>query len=73
MLAASIRQGLEQLGVRAVVEVPFDPMIRADAEITLADLSAPSRVAWTCVAARVVEALLAAPEPSLLEAQAAHV
>jgi len=73
MLAASIRQGLEQLGVTAVVEVPFDPMIRADAEITLADLSASSRVAWTCVAARVVEALLAAPEPSLLQAQTAHV
>lgn len=65
MLAASIREGLLQLGVHAVVEVPFDPMIRGDGEITLADLSAASQVAWTSAAARVVEALVAAPEESL--------
>jgi len=67
MLAATIRQGLEQLGVRHVVEVPYDPMIRADGEITLANLSPASRVAWTAAAARVVESLLASPEASLFE------
>lgn len=49
---------------RAVVEVPFDPAIRRDGEITLAALSPASQRAWREVARHLVDALQHAPEPS---------
>ena len=49
---------------RAVVEVPFDPAIRRDGEITLANLSQTSMRAWRSVARHLVDALQHAPEPS---------
>lgn len=49
---------------RAVVEVPFDPAIRRDGEITLANLSPASQRSWRAVARHLVDALQHAPEPS---------
>lgn len=56
-IAAELRARLEELGVAAVVEVPFDPAIRLGGSITLASLSERSTRAWTAAAAAVVEAL----------------
>ncbi len=56
-IAAGLRARLEELGVAAVVEVPFDPAIRLGGSITLASLSEKSTRAWTAAAAAVVEAL----------------
>lgn len=56
-IAAGLRARLEELGVAAVVEVPFDPAIRLGGAITLASLSEKSTRAWTAAAAAVVEAL----------------
>lgn len=60
-IATALRARLEELGVAAVVEVPFDPAIRLGGEITLAALSEKSTRAWTSAAAAVVEALSTAP------------
>ena len=64
-LAASVVDGLRStLGVQAVIEVPFDPAIRRDGEITYADLSPASRLAWRRIGRCVVDALQDAPEQS---------
>ena len=60
-IAAALRQRLSELGVAAVVEVPFDPAIRLGGEITLSALSTASMRAWTAVAAAVVTSLRTAP------------
>ena len=53
---------------RAVVEVPFDPAIRRDGEITLANLSTASLRAWRAVTRHLVDALQEAPEESPIPA-----
>jgi len=60
-VATALRTRLGELGVAAVVEVPYDPAIRLGGEITLAALSEKSTRAWTAAAAAVVTALAAAP------------
>ncbi|PPK98186.1 MinD-like ATPase involved in chromosome partitioning or flagellar assembly [Kineococcus xinjiangensis] len=60
-VSAALRQRLDELGVHAVVEVPFDPVVRRGGEISLAGLSEESTRAWTAVAAAVVGALRSAP------------
>lgn len=60
-IAARLRARLQQLGVAAVIEVPFDPAIRLGGEITLSALSELSSRAWTMVAGAVVESLRTAP------------
>jgi MinD-like ATPase involved in chromosome partitioning or flagellar assembly len=60
-IAVALRQRLEELGVAAVLEVPFDPAIRAGGEITLSALSEASKRAWTAVAAAVAQSLRTAP------------
>jgi len=60
-IAAALRARLDELGVAAVVEVPFDPAIRLGGEITLSALSEQSTRAWTAVAAAVVTSLEYAP------------
>ena len=59
-IAAALRARLDELGVAAVVEVPFDPAIRLGGAITLAALSEKSTRAWTAAAAAVVEVLRSA-------------
>lgn len=60
-IAEALRSRLDELGVAAVVEVPFDPAIRLGGEITLSTLSEKSRRAWTTAAAAVVRVLELAP------------
>ena len=60
-IAAAVRVRLAELGVGAVVEVPFDPAIRLGGEITLSQLSEASTRAWTAAAAAVVKSLEYAP------------
>ncbi len=60
-VATALRTRLGELGVAAVVEVPYDPAIRLGGQITLAALSEKSTRAWTTTAAAVVTALAAAP------------
>jgi len=56
-IATALRARLDELGVAAVVEVPFDPAIRLGGAITLGSLSEKSTRAWTAAAAAVVETL----------------
>ncbi|MDE9364011.1 hypothetical protein PZ938_00180 [Luteipulveratus sp. YIM 133132] len=44
-----------------VEQVPFDPMLQGDGEITIAQLSPASRLAWKRVAATVVQMILDHP------------
>jgi MinD-like ATPase involved in chromosome partitioning or flagellar assembly len=60
-ISAALRRRLKELGVAAVLEVPFDPAIRLGGEISLSSLSEDSTHAWTAVAAAVVTALRTAP------------
>ena len=60
-IAAALRARLDELGVAAVAEVPFDPAIRLGGQITLAALSEKSTRAWTAAAAAIVTALGSAP------------
>jgi len=60
-VATAVRARLGELGVAAVMEVPYDPAIRLGGQITLAALSEKSTRAWTAAAAAVVTALAAAP------------
>jgi len=60
-VAAALRTRLGELGVAAVVEVPYDPAIRLGGQITLAALSEESTRAWTAAAAAIVTALGSAP------------
>ncbi len=57
----AVRTRLNELGVSAVVEVPFDPAIRRGGEITLSALSEKSVRAWTLAAAAAMVALKSAP------------
>lgn len=60
-VATAVRARLGELGVAAVVEVPYDPAIRLGGQITLAALSEKSTRAWTAAAAAIVTALGSAP------------
>ena len=60
-ISAAVSKRLAELGVGAVVEVPFDPAIRLGGEITLSQLSEASTRAWTAAAAAVVKSLEYAP------------
>ena len=64
LAATAVESIRKRYNPRAVVEVPFDPAIRRDGEITLANLSPASRRAWRVVARHLVDALQHAPEPS---------
>lgn len=59
-VAAAVGERLAALDVN-VLEVPYDPAIRAGGELSLAALSEPSRRAWTAAAAAVVRHLTTAP------------
>lgn len=56
-LAGMARQWLEEKlrGLAWVIEAPYEPIFGGDHEVTLADLSAPSRRAWTHAAGLVVQ------------------
>ncbi|GLY31531.1 hypothetical protein [Kineosporia sp. NBRC 101731] len=59
-LCAAVQHRLSELSVAAVVEVPFDPVIRRGGEISLSALSEESSRAWTRTGAAIVRALSAA-------------
>jgi hypothetical protein len=59
-VAAWVHATLGDLGARAVIEVPYDPVIRAGSEISIGALTEASQRAWTTAAAEVVRALQAA-------------
>ncbi|MBT0772851.1 hypothetical protein KIH74_28170 [Kineosporia sp. J2-2] len=67
--AEAVRRRLGELRTAAVIEVPFDPLIRRGGEISLSALSEESRRAWTRAAAAVVRALSAANSDIDLVAQ----
>lgn len=60
-LATAIRARLAELGLAAVVTVPYDPAIRRGGQLSLDALSDRSTRAWTAAAAAVVRAFEDAP------------
>ncbi len=64
LAATAVETIRERYQPRAVVEVPFEPAIRRDGEITLTNLSPASLRAWRSVARHLVDALQHAPETS---------
>lgn len=67
-LAGMARQWLEEQlhGLAWVIEAPYEPIFGGDHEVTLADLSAASRQAWTHAAGLVIQHIKG-EEPATVE------
>ncbi len=63
-LGKKLPEELAKLGFRHVVQIPYDPHIRSEGELSIGSLEEASIDAWTHAAACVVDTLLDAPAES---------